>query len=79
LVGFDEDDGWIVMILMFVTHVRGDAIFLCIPASVFFCPFSSFGLEHTFGYFFWLYFSCFLCGIAYVGAFFGFRFDAVRY
>jgi hypothetical protein len=46
LVGFDEDDGWIVMILMFVTHVRGDAIFLCIPASVF-VPFFGFGLEHT--------------------------------
>lgn len=28
-------------------HVRGDAIFLCIPASVLFCPFSGFGLEHT--------------------------------
>ena len=35
MVGFDEDDGWIVMILMLVKHVRGDAIFLCIPASVF--------------------------------------------
>jgi hypothetical protein len=58
-------------------HVRGDTIFLCIPASVF-VPFFGFGLEHTL----WislLYFSCFLCGIAYVGASFGFRFDAVRY
>jgi hypothetical protein len=60
-------------------HVRGDAIFLCIPASVFFVRSPVSGLEHTLWISLFVVFPCFLCGIAYFGASFGFHFDAVRY
>jgi hypothetical protein len=56
-------------LISFLYQLRGFFFVRC-PVSV---------LSTLFGYLFWLYFSYFLCGIAYVGASFGFRFDAVRY
>ena len=53
--------------------------FLVYTSFIFFCPFSGFGLEHTLWISLFVVFPCFLCGIAYVGASFGFHFDAVRY